>query len=53
MSTYDVVITGGRIVDGCGNPWYRGDVGVTHGTATTNRGAAASIACAAASRVPT
>ena len=28
MSTYDFVITGGRIVDGCGNPWYRGDVAV-------------------------
>ena len=28
MTTYDVVIRGGRIVDGCGNPWYRGDVAV-------------------------
>lgn len=26
--TYDVVITGGRIVDGTGNAWYYGDVGV-------------------------
>jgi N-acyl-D-amino-acid deacylase len=26
MTVYDFVITGGRIVDGCGNPWYRGDV---------------------------
>lgn len=26
--TYDVVLTGGRIVDGTGNPWYYGDVGV-------------------------
>src|SRR5687768_10934061 len=25
---YDVVITGGRIVDGAGNPWYYGDVGI-------------------------
>ena len=26
--TYDVVLTGGRIVDGTGNPWYYGDVGI-------------------------
>ncbi|MEO7457432.1 MAG: hypothetical protein ABIY52_14300, partial [Gemmatimonadaceae bacterium] len=25
---YDVVITGGKIVDGSGNPWRYGDVGV-------------------------
>jgi dihydroorotase/N-acyl-D-amino-acid deacylase len=25
---YDVIITGGRIVDGTGNPWYYGDVGI-------------------------
>jgi dihydroorotase/N-acyl-D-amino-acid deacylase len=29
--SYDVVITGGRIVDGTGNPWYYGDVGVVSG----------------------
>ena len=26
--TYDVVISGGKIVDGTGNPWYYGDVGL-------------------------
>ena len=25
---YDVVITNGRIVDGTGNAWYRGDIGI-------------------------
>ncbi|HEU5183027.1 MAG TPA: D-aminoacylase [Gemmatimonadaceae bacterium] len=25
---YDVVITGGRIVDGTGNPWFHGDIGI-------------------------
>ena len=26
---YDVVISNGRIVDGTGNPWFHGDVGIT------------------------
>lgn len=28
MAQYDIVISNGRVVDGCGNPWYRGDVGI-------------------------
>ena len=28
MTTSDLVIANGRIVDGCGNPWYYGDVAV-------------------------
>ena len=25
----DVIIRNGRIIDGTGNPWYRGDVSIT------------------------
>lgn len=31
---YDIVIEGGRIVDGTGNPWYYGDVGIQNGRIT-------------------
>ena len=31
MAEYDLVIANGRIVDGCGNPWYRGDLAVRGG----------------------
>lgn len=31
---YDVVLTNGRIVDGAGNPWYRGNVGIKNGKIT-------------------
>jgi N-acyl-D-amino-acid deacylase len=27
--SYDIGILGGRIVDGAGNPWYYGDIGIT------------------------
>jgi N-acyl-D-amino-acid deacylase len=29
---YDLVLRGGRIVDGSGSPWYRGDVAIRGGT---------------------
>ena len=29
---YDVLIRDGQIVDGTGNPWYRGDIGIRGGT---------------------
>jgi N-acyl-D-amino-acid deacylase len=31
MTSFDFVLTNGRIVDGCGNPWYRGDLGIRAG----------------------
>lgn len=27
---YDIIIEGGRIIDGTGNPWYFGDIGITN-----------------------
>ena len=29
-SSFETVITGGKIVDGTGNPWFYGDVGITN-----------------------
>ena len=29
--SYDLIVRGGRVVDGAGNPWYRGDVAVADG----------------------
>jgi N-acyl-D-aspartate/D-glutamate deacylase len=31
QDSYDIVIEGGKIVDGTGNPWYYGDVGILNG----------------------
>src|SRR5438034_611243 len=29
--SFDVLLTGGRVVDGAGNPWFVADVGITAG----------------------
>jgi N-acyl-D-amino-acid deacylase len=31
MSTYEIVLANGRILDGCGNPWYWGDLAIEKG----------------------
>ncbi len=31
MTTYDLVLANGRILDGCGNPWFWGDLAVQDG----------------------
>jgi N-acyl-D-amino-acid deacylase len=28
---YDIVLSGGRVLDGCGSPWFWGDVGIQEG----------------------
>jgi N-acyl-D-amino-acid deacylase len=28
---YDIIIQNGRIIDGAGNPWYSGDIGIANG----------------------
>ena len=33
-TTYDLVITNGRIIDGTGSPWYSGDLGIRNGKVT-------------------
>jgi N-acyl-D-amino-acid deacylase len=46
---FDVVIAGGKIVDGTGNPWYYGDVGIT-GDRITAVAPAGALASARAGR---
>ena len=31
MNTYETVLANGRILDGCGNPWYWGDLAIENG----------------------
>jgi len=31
LPTFDLVLANGRVVDGCGNPWFRGDIGIRGG----------------------
>jgi len=35
MAEFDVVIHGGRLIDGTGNPWFYGDVGIKDGKITS------------------
>ena len=48
-ASYDVVITNGRIIDGTGNPWFYGDVGIV-GDRIAFVGARGSLASARAAR---
>ena len=41
---FDVLIRNARIVDGTGNPWYRGDIGVRNGSIAAMKNLAARTA---------
>lgn len=28
---YDIIVKNGKIIDGCGNPWFRADIGISDG----------------------
>ena len=31
FNTYEIVLSNGKIVDGCGNPWFLGDLAIQDG----------------------
>ena len=35
MADYDIVLRGGKVVDGTGNPWFHADVGIREGKVAT------------------
>jgi N-acyl-D-amino-acid deacylase len=49
LRRYDVIVTGGKVVDGTGNAWFHGDVGIT-GDRITWVGPAGSLGDASAAR---
>ena len=40
---FDLILQGGRIVDGMGNPWYRADLGIRDGRIAAMYGANAGV----------
>lgn len=51
QGNYDVVIAGGKIVDGTGNPWYYGDVGIKGDRIATIAPAGALASASAGKRI--
>ena len=43
---FDLLISGGRVIDGTGQTWFRADVGVTGDTVTVIRGEAPGVQAA-------